>query len=341
MTAPVFGTAPNGETVRRVTLERGGARASVMSWGASLIDLRLDGVENALVLGSPTLEPYFTKTRTFGPVVGRVANRLAGGRAAIDGVLHRFERNEQDRNTLHGGSDGAGKSNWALEGHDAASCRLTLRLPDGQAGFPGDLDLIATYRLEADGALTLALEGRTSAPTLCNLAHHAYWNLDGSAEISDHRLTVFADEYLPVDEAKIPLGPPAPVAGTRFDFREARPVILPGDEGLDHNFCLRAAPERAEGPLRPACLLEGANGVRLAVATTEPGLQIYDGAKIDTAPAIGLGGAPYGPRAGLAIEPQRWPDAPNQQGYPSILLRPGEVYRQTSRFHAHRQRTLR
>jgi aldose 1-epimerase len=195
---------------------------------------------------------------------------------------------------------------------------MSLTMPDGGGGFPGTLSLSVEYRLEEDGALSVEIEATSDGPTFCNPAQHSYWNLSGEADLSHHKLTVHAERYLEVDARKIPLGGPRPVAGTPFDYRKA--ASLPGEEGppLDHNFCLRDEP----GELR--------------VITTEPGLQVYDGQHIDSGQHLGHSGTPYGARAGIALEPQRWPDAPNHPDYPSILLRPGETYRQLSRFHAKR-----
>ena len=324
-----FGTGPQGEAVHRVTLRNSGHMARVMSWGAALTDYRIAGAQQSLVLGGDLFEPWLTVMSSFGVIVGRVANRIADGRAPLQGRMLELERNENGLTTLHGGAKGCGSVNWAIEGFDDTSCRLSLRLADGQGGFPGNLDLSATYRLEADGALDLVIEGRTDAPTFCNPAHHAYWNLDGSAELSGHRLTAKATHYLPVNDRKIPIGEPHPVAGTRFDFRTSRAVMVAGDATFDHNLCL----DGADGTLRPACRLE-AGKVALEIATTAPGLQLYDGAHLSTAPHAGHGGVPYRSHAGFAIEPQFWPDAPNHPDYPSILLLPGQVSRQHTRFHA-------
>lgn len=328
-TADRFGTGPDGETVHRFTLTNNGHMASVMSWGAALTDYRIAGVAQSLVLGADRFEPWLTVMSSFGVIVGRVANRIAGARAPLQGRMLDLERNENGTTILHGGAKGCGSVNWTIDGFDENSRRLSVRLADGQGGFPGNLDLVATYRLGSDGALDLMIEGRTDAPTFCNPAHHAYWNLDGSADLSGHRLTAIATHYLPVNDLKIPLGKPSPVEGTRFDFQASRAVMLPGDGPLDHNLCL----DGADGTLRPACRLE-AGGVALDISTTAPGLQLYDGAHISTAPHAGHGGVPYGSHAGLAIEPQGWPDAPNHPDYPSVLLLPGQVYRQHTRFHA-------
>lgn len=326
----LFGTF-DGRDVHRITLRNGGMTARVLTLGAILNDLRMDGIDHSLVLGSPTLEAYLGPMGWYGATVGRVANRIAGGRATLDGRALTLERNEMDRTTLHGGTGGAARRVWEIVDHSARACRLRVDLPDGQAGFPGNLTLTAAFRLDDDGALEIAYGAITDAPTFCNIAHHGYWNLSGHPDLSDHRLSIAAAHYLPVDNHLIPLGPPAPVAGTRFDFREPRPVIRPGDELLDHNFCL----DGGAAALHPACTL-WAGGLRLDVATTEPGLQVYDGTAIDSAGYATHSGQPYGANAGIAIEPQAWPDAPNQSDYPDITLRPGDRYTQVSRFHVTR-----
>ncbi|EPX83679.1 aldose epimerase family protein [Salipiger mucosus] len=323
-----FGTDLYGDPVHLVRLRGGGTEAAVMTWGASLQDLRRDGVPHSLVLGSPDFEAYLGPMTHFGAIAGPVANRIAGGRAPLDGRVLELERNENGRTTLHGGSRGTSRSNWVLEGHDGHSCRMSIRVADGTCGFPGNLDLSVTYSLDSVGALWVEIEGHTDAPGFCSPAHHAYWTLDGREDISEHLLTVAADSYLPVDADKIPLDP-APVAGTRFDFRTPRAITAPGEEGLDHNFCLR----ETEG-LHPVCTLT-AGGLQLDVTSTEPGLQVYDAGAMSTAPRTGHGGLPYGPLAGVALEPQRWPDAPNRSGFPPVVLRPGETYFQRSRFYIH------
>ncbi|WP_102223467.1 aldose epimerase family protein [Acidimangrovimonas sediminis] len=324
-----FGFAPDGSPVMRTAITGGGLSAQIITWGAGLQDVRRAGTPHPLVLGSPDLAAYQGPMRYFGAVVGRVANRIAGGTAMLEGKRLTLDRNEDGRTTLHGGTRGTSQYNWRLDGQDEGACRLSLRLPDGEGGFPGAMDLAATYAIEevaGGAALTLTLEATTDRPTFCNLASHAYWTLDGGPDLSAHSLRIAAGSYLPVDAARIPVaGPPVPVAGTGFDYRAARP--LPGPEPLDHNFCLDVS---GEG-LHPACALS-AGGLALEIETTEPGLQVYDAARMDTGAAATLHGRPYGAHAGLALEPQRWPDAPNRPDFPSVALRPGETYRQRSRF---------
>jgi len=314
MVTPDFGRAPDGSIVQRIVIERAGSRAALLTWGATVQSFYIDSVAHSLVLGAEEAEPYFTTFRHYGAIAGRVANRMDGGRATLMGQELSLDLNEKTgRNMLHGGFHGSSVTNWTFDETDGSSCRMSLRMPDGQGGFPGTLDLTATYSLDAEGALVMVLEGRTDAPTFCNLANHAYWTMDGSGDLSGHTLQVNAGTYLPVDEHLIPLGDPAPVAGTRFDFRKARALRL-GDDGLiDHNFCL--------DPGGVACTLR-AGGLTLAIETTEPGLQVYDGKG-----------------TGVALEPQHWPDAPNHPDYPSIVLMPEETYRQETRFRVTREAT--
>ncbi|MFN6951841.1 MAG: aldose epimerase family protein, partial [Albidovulum sp.] len=239
--------------------------------------------------------------------------------------LCRFEANEGPT-LLHSGAQGLHARVWMVE--DAGQDHATLRidLADGEDGFPGNRTFRAHFRLSSPATLTVDLTATSDAATLVNLAHHGYWNLDGSTDVAGHRLTIAADAYLDVDDMMIPKGSPRAVAGTAYDFRKARP--LSGAPPLDHNFCL--APARRD--LTEVAILTGASGVRLRIATTEPGLQVYDGRHFAVPAGGGLEGRAYGPRAGIAFEPQIWPDAPNRPDFPSALLQPGETARQTTRF---------
>ena len=315
--------APDGTRVAQVEISNGGARARILSWGATLQELRLDGIPHSIVLGSPDPEAYFGPMRYFGAIVGPLANRIAGGRLVIDGREHGLERNDNGRTTLHGGTGGFAFRNWEVARRWPERVELRLAHPDGLGGFPGPIAATVEYSLDADGALSIGIGGGARQPTVFGPAFHGYWSLDGGADLSGHLLEVDAGTYLPVDGDQIPEGAPAPVAGTGFDYREPRAP----DAGLDHNFCLADG----QGRLRRACTLR-AGGLKLDVETTEPGLQVYAGGNVETAPFAGHGGIPYGANAGIAIEPQFWPDAPNQPGYPSPVLRPGESYRQVSRF---------
>ncbi len=314
-----FGRAPDGTPVRRIRIAGGGLTAWIITWGASLQDLRMDGIAPSLVLGSDDLSAYLGPMRYYGAVVGPVANRIALGRFVLDGQTYDLDRNEAGQTTLHGGADGFGCRNWTVTGSGPDWVSLALHHPDGLGGFPGNMVVTVTYRLGPDSTLSVEMTGLTDAPTYFSPAFHGYWNLSGQADLRDHLFTVAAETYLPVDDRMIPLGDPAPVAGTVFDHRTPHP--LTGQ--IDHNYCLTGD--------QPICRLE-TDALALEVRTDQPGLQVYDAGRTDTAPAVGHGGSPYGEAAGVALEPQMWPDSPNHPAYPSNLLMPGQTYRQMSEF---------
>lgn len=322
------GKAPDGTAIEEVTIARGPARAGLMTYGATLRSFHLDGIPYSLALGSPDPASYFGPMCYFGAIVGPVANRIAGGRATLDGQPLRLDTNENG-NTLHGGPGGLSQQVWRIGTTSPDSVTFEYRHPDGAGGLPGPLDIAATYRIEEDGALAIDITARSGAATLCNPAFHGYWSLTGQG-LAGHRLTIQADHYLPVNDALIPTGDIAPVDGTPFDLRQAR--SLPTATDIDHNFCLNG-----QG-LREVARLE-TDTLAMILETDAPGLQVYDAARLDTAPASGHHGRPYGPHAGIAMEPQFWPDAPNHPDFPPITLRPGEVFRQTSRFRFIRKET--
>jgi aldose 1-epimerase len=333
MDAERFGETAEGEAVHRARLSGGDLTASVLTYGGVLQDLRLEDHDAPLVLGFDTFEPYLTKSPYFGAIPGRCANRIGNARFTIDGKRYRTDPNFLGRHTLHGGSKGTGKRLWRIgdQGEDFVTLRITD--PDGWMGFPGDLEISCTYRLKPAGTLELEYEATTDQPTVCNFAHHSYFNLDdgGTGNILDHRLMLNAAAYLPVDDDLIPTGVVEPVDGTPFDFRQARPVRQKGEAGqfvYDHNFCLSAA----RGPLKQAAWAQGAaSGVEMEVWTTEPGVQFYAGHKVS--PGVpGHGGRIYGANAGFCLEAQIWPDAINRPYFPSAILRPGETYRQVTQY---------
>ncbi|MBD9528162.1 aldose epimerase family protein [Paracoccus sp. PAR01] len=328
MTREVFGTLPDGQTVERITISAHGLTLSVLTLGATVQDLRLEGVDHPLVLGFPALEPYLGEGRYVGAIVGRCANRIARGHARIDDLTLELDRNEAGRTTLHGGSDGTGTRNWAVGEISADAIALSDYLPDGHMGFPGAMLVHVRYRLLPGAVLQIEMLATSSETTLCNFAQHSYFNLDGSDSIADHVLTIPAESWLPVDDTLIPLGDPAPVQGSHLDFRT--PVRL-GErlDGplIDHNLCLS---EHKHKLTQPAATLE-AGGLRMQIASTEPGIQVYAADHMRPG-ATGIGGRPYGQHAGIALESQLWPDAVHHPGYPSVLLSPGQLYRQTTSF---------
>lgn len=327
MTGTVFGRMPDGTAVERVTLSGGGLTAHVLTYGAVLQDLRLDGHAPPLVLGFDRFEDYLAHSKFFGATAGRCANRIGGAAFDLDGGTHRVDPNFLGRHHLHGGSAGMGKRVWTLDSADAASATLSIRQDDGDMGYPGALEARVRIALLPDAVLDIRMTATADKPTLCNLAHHSYWNLSGEPDVLNHRLRIDADTYLPVDAELIPTGAVAPVDGTPFDLR-AGPLLreVCGAVHVDHNFCL----SRARQPLRDIARLS-AGGLHMDIRSTEPGLQVFDGRPLDV-PVPGLDGRRMGAHAGIALEPQVWPDAIHHPDWQQAILRPGETYDQHTQF---------
>lgn len=333
MDAEIIGRMPDGREVRRLTIQGGGLTAQVMCWGAVLQDLRLAGHDHPLVLGFENFADYPAHSPYFGSIVGRYANRIAGGRFSIDGQAFQADTNYIGKHVLHGGSEGFGRRLWDVQEAGADFVTLAYHAADGEMGFPGNLHASCTYALRPEGRFVVEFSAQTDAPTLCNLAHHSYFNLDdgGATDALSHLMQVDAGAYLPPDGELIPIGDVLRVDGTPFDFRALRPVRNAdgaAHDPYDLNFCLSSQ----RGALKRAALVKGAHsGVEMEVWTTEPGLQFYDG--VGTARDMpGLGGLRYGAHAGLCYEAQIWPDAPNRPYFPQALLRPGDVYAQTTEY---------
>ncbi|MFK4864962.1 aldose epimerase family protein [Streptomyces sp. CSMPJR101] len=311
-----FGTLSDGTEVHRWTLERAGVRVRVLSYGGIVQSLEVpdrDGRTADVVLGFADLDGYVTHPGPYlGALIGRYANRIAGGRFPLDGVTYALDPNTPP-NSLHGGARGFDKRVWDVAPVEHG-LRLTRVSPHGEEGFPGRLEVTATYTLEDGGALRFVYEAVTDAPTVVNLTNHSYFNLAGagSGDAGGHELRLDAGRFTPVDADLIPTGVLEDVTGTRFDFRQARKV----GSGYDHNFALdkgvtKDAREVAE-------LYDPSSGRVLTVSTTEPGLQLYTADQIEE---------PFSPGDGVALETQHFPDSPNRPDFPSTVLRPGEVYR--------------
>ncbi len=322
--ATEFGALPDGRPVLRATISGHGLTVSVITLGASVQDMQIDGIDHPLVLGFATLDPYLGEGRYMGAIVGRYANRIGHGRAVLDGQVLDLDRNQGGHHTLHGGADGSGTRNWMLAEVAPDMVALADRMPAGHMGFPGAMLVRAIYRILPGPVLKLTLLATSDELTLCNFAQHSYFNLDGAPTVAAHSLHVPAKSWLPVDDDMIPLGPTAPVEGTHLDFR--KPVLMAARlEGppIDHNLCL--SDRRRIYPQKVATLRAGR--VSMNLRSTEPGLQVYTANHFSPG-APGIGGAPYGRHAGIALESQIWPDAPNHADYPSAVLLPGRIYRQ-------------
>jgi aldose 1-epimerase len=310
-----FGTTAAGRAVQVATLSSGALTVRILTLGAILQDVRLSGVDRSLTLGSESVADYEGPMRFHGSLIAPVANRLREGRAPVAGAEHRFQSSPGHPDALHSGPAGTHLKVWNLDDAGPDHVTLSLDLPDGEGGFPGNRRVRVTYSLPAPDKLRMEVAAETDRPTLFNAANHSYWNLDGSANWQGHRLKIAADDYLPADAAVLPTGEVAAVAGTAFDFREGR-IAGPGNPPLDTCFCL----SRGRVALRQVLELTGVSGVRMELSTTEPGVQIYDGS--------GAARPGHAGGEGVAIEAQGWPDAPNHRDFPTIALNPSETYRQ-------------
>jgi len=335
----VFGVF-EGQSVEAYELEAGPLKAQVITYAAALSQLHVPDAAGRLddiVLGYDDLNSYLQYRGSAGAICGRYANRIANARFSLDGKDYVLSANEPP-NHLHGGFKGFNKQIWVAEADSSArAVRLTLTRPDGDEGYPGTVSASVIYRLTDEPALEIVMEATTDRPSVVNMAYHGYWNLagHGSGHIRDQLLQIEADHYTPVGAGKIPTGEIAPVAGTAFDFRTARPIGAMIDDtsqlpeaGYDHNFCLNG--ER--GALRRiARAADPGSGRSLDIWTDQPGVQFYTANHFEKLPAIGKGGVTYGKHAGFALETQTYPNAPNMPHFPSAVLRPGEIYRHVMR----------
>ncbi len=342
-----WGRLADGSAANLYVLKNaGGMTVRVSDYGCTIVSLTAPdrgGRHADVVLGFDRLDDYVKDSPYFGCVVGRYGNRIAAGRFKLDGVEYRLATNNEPGGIachLHGGRRGFDKVVWESEGFvrgGEVGVRFRHVSPDGDEGFPGRLDMTVTYRLTDANALRIDYEATTDKPTPVNLTHHSYFNLAGheAGPILDHVLTIAADAVTPVDRGLIPTGALLPVRGTPFDFTKPTAIgkRVGADHeqirfglGYDHNFVLR----RWDGKLRPAATVyEPRSGRVMEVLTTEPGLQFYCGNFLDGT-AVGKGGHAYLKRSGFCLEAQHFPDSPNQPQFPSCILRPGEVYRQTT-----------
>lgn len=337
------GRLADGSPIEAVTLRNGkGVAARIITYGATLQSLAAPdrtGKAAEITLGHDNAADYEARPTYFGVTVGRYANRIAGGRFTLAGRTHQLSQNN-GTNSLHGGVRGFDKRNWrivSISSGPVARVVLGLTSPDGDQGYPGKLDVTVTYALDEQGNLEIAFDARTDRPTVVNMTNHALFNLagDGAPEGTARQLlTIPARSYTPVDATLIPTGELRPVEGSVFDFRTPRliaaglrdgrdPQIAAG-RGYDHNFALdkgqTATPELA------ARLEDPVSGRVLEVLSTEPGLQFYSGNFLDGT-LTGRSGRVYRMGDGIALEPQKFPDAPNQPKFASARIDPGKPYR--------------
>lgn len=304
-----FGTTQTGIDVHAIDIGSPRLRARILTFGAALQDVRLNGLDHALTLGSPDLAAYEGPFISFGTVMGPYANRMRNAEAPLDGHTLKFAPNIPGGHLLHS-APGVQATVWDVAEHDATSVTLMCDISHESDGFPGNRSITARYSV-TDQTLQLDLRAETDRPSLCHLVNHSYWCLDPEPGLDGHSLQVIGHEVTELDENLVATGRRLPVADGPLDFRLPR-VLTPQDR-IDINFCVSDDHE----PLRPVAALEGRNGLVMEMATTAPGLQVYDGQGIDAQGFAGHDGVSYGPRAGLALEAQLWPDPANNPGFPS------------------------
>ena len=305
ITKELWATAPDGKEIFRYTLKNAsGAYVQLASIGAAIVSIVVpdkDGKLDDVVLGYKNPLDYIGDGPCCGKVPGRFANRVKDGKFTLDGKEYNLPINNGP-NHLHGGPNGFANQIWdsRIEG-DAVE--FMYFSDDGEAGYPGNLKAVAHYEWSEDNELKLILTAETDAPTVVNLTSHVYFNLDGEASgtVLDHKLELNASQYLPTDPTQIPLGEPADVAGTPMDFVEAKPV----GQDIHADF-------------------EALSGRKVEILTTQPAVQVYTGNWLKGSPK-GKYGREFEDYDAIAIECQHTPDAPNQPGFPTTVLRPGEV----------------
>ncbi len=340
MTSSVFGKLPDNREVLQYTLtNRAGMSAQVINYGATITSLRVpdrSGKMDDVVLGYDSVQGYMDGTSYFGAIVGRYGNRIGKGQFQLDGKQYQVTVNDGE-NHLHGGKIGFNKVLWQSKLLSPSSVELQYVSKDGEEGYPGAVTLKVTYTLTDKNELRIDYEGTTDKPTILNPTQHSYFNLSGSFTntILDHVLTIEADRFTPVDKGLIPTGQLAEIANTPFDFRAPTAIgarindpveQMALGKGYDHNWVLRGD----AGQLRKAVeLYEPKSGRLMTMFTDQPGVQFYSGNFLDGA-AHGKNGVAYQHRTGLCLEAQAYPDTPNKPQFPSVTLKPGQVYRQTT-----------
>ncbi|RYD59993.1 MAG: galactose mutarotase [Sphingomonadales bacterium] len=338
-----FGKLPDGRSVASVTLANArGVSATVIAYGATIQSVVMPdrtGKKADVALGYDNIGEYVTKPQYFGGIVGRFGNRLAQGRFKLDGQTYQTPVNN-GKNALHGGTVGFDKVLWevvSVKSGPTASVTLRYVSPDGDQGYPGTMTVDAVYSLDERNNLTIEYTATTDKATIANLTNHAYWNLSGEGSANGamgHVVTIPAQTFLPTDEGAIPTGEFKPVAGTVFDFRtpravgdrvrDARDQQIVWGRGYDHNWVIGREVTRDQHLM--AKVHDPASGRGFELWSNQPGLQFYSGNFFD-ATSNGKSNKIYRMGDAVVFEPQNFPDAPNQKGFPSARLEPGQTYR--------------
>jgi len=338
-----YNSTIEGKTVSLYTLKNNqGVSVSITNYGGRVVSLLVPDKDNKLtdvVLGYDKIDSYRKKGEPFfGALIGRYGNRIAKGKFNLEGKDYQLQIND-GVNTLHGGTDGFFSKVWDAKKINENKLELTYSSKDGEAGYPGKLDVKVTYTLTDDNALKIDYSATTDKTTIVNLTNHAYFNLngEGNSTILDHELYIDANAYTPVDSTLIPTGKLQPVAGSAFDFNKAKTIgknIEEKDQqlifgkGYDHNFALNKHDDKKA----IAIVKSTVTGITMEVYTTEPGLQFYSGNFLTGTDKDGKGGKSYPHRSAFCLETQHFPDAPNHANFASTVLKPGEVYQTTTTY---------
>lgn len=334
-----FETTVDGKAVKLYVLKnKAGMEVCATNYGGRIVSVMVPDRNNQwrdVVLGHDSIADYIHIDGNFGALIGRYGNRINQGRFTLDGVEYQLPQNNYGH-CLHGGPKGFHHSVWDATQPNDTTLELTLHSPDGEAGFPGNLDVKVVYTLTSDNALCLQYTATTDNPTIVNLTNHSYFNLSGNAanDVLNDTVQFDADAFTPIDSTFMTWGEIRPVEGTPFDFRAGKTVgqdIEADDEqlknglGYDHNMVLNTGGDLSKVACR---ISDPTSGIVLRVYTTEPGIQFYTGNFLD-GKVKGKGGIAYPRRGAICVETQHYPDSPNQPNYPSVVLRPGETYSST------------
>jgi aldose 1-epimerase len=339
-----FGQLPDGRPAKLFTLANDRIRVRITDYGGRMVSIQTpdrDGKQDHILLGFDNVAAYAEYGGSFGCLLGRYANRIAGGSFTLDDHTYELSKNNGDA-TVHGGPVGFNRVFWTVATAEAEpSPRLVLThiSPDGDQGFPGEVAVQATYQLNGD-SLSLNFEARTTKPTVINLSAHPYFNLGGIAngDVLGHEITIPAEAFLPTDRAQIPTGETRSVSGSPFDFRKPALVgarIRQPDpqlfHGLGYDHCFVLGTDIPATPRLAVRVRDPFSGRLLEIHTDQPGMQVYSGNKLSGAFA-GHGGIIYRQAAGLALEPQDFPDAPHHPNFPSTTLRPEATFQRVIRY---------
>jgi aldose 1-epimerase len=335
-----FGKLEDGSAVEIYTLTNArGAMAKIMTYGATLTELHVpdkNGKMGDVLLGFDNLAAYVKGHPFFGSLVGRVANRIARGRFTLEGKEYTLATNNGP-NHLHGGLKAFDKVIWKAEpvrSGNGPSVRFTYHSPDGEEGYPGNLDVTVTYTLTDANALRIDYRATADRATPVNLTNHAYFNLAGKGDVLDHQMMIAADRFVAVDATLIPTGELKEVKGTPMDFTTPHAIgerinqVGADPKGYDHCYVLNSGGKRFALGAR---VHEPVTGRVMEMHTDEPGVQFYTGNFLDGS-LTGKGGEVYRKHAGFCLEAGHFPDAVNQPRFPSVILRPGETYRQRTEY---------